>query len=288
MQILLNGLVNGSVISIIALAFSLAYLPSGVFHLALGGVYVLAPYLLGSLRDAGCTWVVAAILTLGICGALSAACEYCNHRPLARRGASSNAHLVSSLGLYIVFSQAAAIIWGNDPRTLRERPDSAFTVAGMLMTNSQLYELLLGVVALAAAWILLRMTRIGLNLRGLADNPREMMLAGTNIWAVRTFAFFLSGVFAACASLSFAYDYGYDPNSGLTTLFIGAVAVMIGGRQLFWSPVLGGLALGVLRSEVVWFLSARWQEASTFAVLALVLVFRPNGLLSSARRLESQ
>jgi branched-chain amino acid transport system permease protein len=287
-QILLNGIVNGGIIALIALAFSLAYLPSGVFHLALGGIYVLAPYLLSALMGAGYNRTVSAVLAVVMCGILSAGCEFFNHRPLTHREASSNVHLVSSLGLYIVFSQTAAILWGNDPRTLRDRVDSAYTVLGMSLTASQFYELLLSAAALAAALILLRSTRIGLSLRGLADNPREMMLAGTNIWAVRLFAFFLSGLFAACASLSFAYDYGYDPNSGLTTLFIGAVAVMIGGRQLFWSPVLGGFALGILRSEVVWVLSARWQEASTFVVLALVLIFRPNGLLGSARRLESQ
>ena len=115
-----------------------------------------------------------------------------------------------------------------------------------------------------------------------------MMLSGINIWSMRAFAFFLSGGFVACASLSWAYDYGFDPNSGLSTLFIGAVAVMIGGRELFWSPLFGGIALGILRSEAVWVLSARWQEAITFVVLSLVLIFRPNGLLGQQRRLESQ
>jgi branched-chain amino acid transport system permease protein len=115
-----------------------------------------------------------------------------------------------------------------------------------------------------------------------------MMLSGANIWNMRLFAFFLSGVLVGCASLSSAYDYGFDPNSGLTTLFLGVVAVMIGGRELFWSPLLGGLALGVLRSEAVWVFSARWQEAATFTILGLVLIFRPNGLFGTVRRLESR
>jgi branched-chain amino acid transport system permease protein len=287
-QVLLNGIVNGGTIALIALAFSFAYLPTGVFHLALAGIYVLAPYFFQTLLNVGFGWPLSAVLAIIICGVLSAACEMVNHRPLARKNVSSNVHLVSSLGLYILFSQSAALIWGNNPRTLRTVSDSIVTCLGLTLTRSQMYELLCDLGMLTATLVLLRMSRVGLQLRGLADNPREMMLSGCNVWNLRLFAFFLSGLLAACASLCSAYDYGYEPNSGLTTLFVGAVAVMIGGRQLFWAPLIGGLALGILRSEVVWVLSARWQEAATFVLLVLILLFRPDGLLGSKRRLETQ
>src|SRR5580700_6449062 len=102
LQVLLNGIVNGGTLALIAMAFSFAYLPTGVFHLALGGIYALAPYLLAMLVDHGWNVHLATLTMILCCGGLSAACELFNHRPLVKNGASSNVHLVSSLGLYIV------------------------------------------------------------------------------------------------------------------------------------------------------------------------------------------
>jgi len=72
-------------------------------------------------------------------------------------------------------------------------------------------------------------------------------------------------------------------------LLLAVVAVIVGGRSTFIGPVIGGLILGVVRSEVSWHLSARWQDAVSFGLLAIVLIVLPNGLLGSSRqRLESQ
>jgi branched-chain amino acid transport system permease protein len=85
-----------------------------------------------------------------------------------------------------------------------------------------------------------------------------------------------------------AYDIGFDANGGLNTVLLAVVAVIIGGRQSFLGPILGGILLGVIRSEVVWFWSARWQEAITFLILAIFLFVRPNGLLGNKMRLEAE
>jgi branched-chain amino acid transport system permease protein len=64
------------------------------------------------------------------------------------------------------------------------------------------------------------------------------------------------------------------------------VAVIIGGRTSFFGPIIGGLLLGFVRAEVVWQFSARWQEAFTYAILALFLLSRPRGIFSRTTRIE--
>jgi len=68
---------------------------------------------------------------------------------------------------------------------------------------------------------------------------------------------------------------------------LAVVAVIIGGQSSFSGPVLGALLLGIIRAQVVWYMSARWQEAATFLLLAVFLLFKPQGLLSSKTRLEA-
>lgn len=288
MQVLLNGIVSGTMIALLATAFSFAYLPSRVFHIALAGVYVMAPYVAQGLIRAGWPWPLAICAAMVVGAILSAACEAFNHRRLAKRKATQMVHLVSSLGIYILLSQTAALVWGNDPQTLRTVADSSYAFLNLTLARSQLIELSAGFVLLAGVGILLRNSDVGLRLRGLADNPREMLLAGIDTSRLTLIAFAISGVLAAATSLCMAYDYGFDPNSGLSTLLLSAVAVMVGGQRSFWAPVVGGIGLGILRSEVVWYLSARWEEAITFILLSLILLFRPYGLLGEKRRLEAQ
>ena len=64
--------------------------------------------------------------------------------------------------------------------------------------------------------------------------------------------------------------------------------MIIGGRRTFVGPVIGGLLLGILRANVIWFFAARWQDVVMFTVLALFLLFRPDGLMGKRLRVEAQ
>lgn len=287
MQILLNGLIMGFAIAMLAIAFQMIYLPTRVFFLGLAGLYTLAPYLylatgetLGFLGGG----VIAALVGVTILALLF---EWGNHAPLARKGASDGAHLVSSLGLYIVLVQVVAMTWGNETRTLRTATDWTVHFAGSVLTHAQLLMVCVAVSLLLGFLVLLRSTDVGLRLRALADNPSQFALYGYNVDTHRLIAFGLAGVFATVASLLTAYDIGFDPHSGLQAVLLAVIAVIIGGRSSFIGPIFGGLLLGIIRAQAVWYLSARWQEAVTFAVLALFLLLRPQGLFGQKTRIEA-
>ncbi len=288
MQILINGLVSGMAIALLAVAFQIVYLPTRVFFLGLAGVYSVCPFVAYSLLRGGLGWPLALSAALGVSIILSLLCEYLNHGPLARKRASDGAQLIASLGIYIILVQCVAMIWGNDTKTLRTGLDSVTRFAGTIVTGAQWMTLGVGAICLIAFAILLRKSSLGLRLRALADNPMMFALFGYNIDRYRLFAFALCGIFAASASLTTAYDIGFDPHTGLHAVLLAIVAVIIGGRGSFLGPVLGGLVLGVLRAQVVWHFSARWQEAATFALLACFLLLRPQGLMGTKTRLEAE
>ncbi len=287
-QVLLNGIVSGLNIGVLATAFSLVYLPTKVFHLALGAVFTVVPY--GVMQAVRMGLHPALGIACGLFTAimLSLMCEWANHAPLERRQASTGAHLVASLGAYIVIVQAVALIWGNDTQVLRVGVDRTFRLGTLILTRAQVITAALSMVLMAACYAWLRFTDIGLRFRALADNPVEFALRGYNVDAYRLMAFGLSGLLGGVAALLLAYDVGFDPHGGLPMLLLAVVAVIIGGRGSFVGPVLGGLLLGIMRSQVVWHLSARWQDVVTFVVLAMFLYVRPNGICSRATRLEAE
>lgn len=289
MQVLLNGTISGMTLAVLALAFMVVYLPCRVFYLALAGIYALAPYLsLACMRQGFPLW--ASVLVPAGAGVLvSVMCELANHAPLERKQASPGAHLISSLGLYLVILQVVAMIWGNETQVLRSGVDTVYRLGGMVMlTRAQVLAGGVSLVLLCLFYGWLRFSNLGLQLRAMADNPVQLALHGYNIRRLRLIAFAISGFLASVSALLVANDVGFDPHGGLPALLLAIVAVIIGGNTSFLAPVLGGVLLGVIRASAVWHLSARWQDAVAFLLLALFLFFRPQGILGRKLRLEAE
>ena len=287
MQIVLNGTISGLGIALLGTAFQLVYLPTRIFFVGLAGLYALAPFLFWEIDRAGAGWIVALVLSITATVALALAFERFNHAPLARKTASEGAQLITSLGIYIVLAQFIAMVWGNNAKTLRTGVDATIQLGDVVLTHSQLLMAGVASVLLVGFLVMLWSTDLGLRLRGLAENPSQFALYGHNVDAHRLVAFGFAGLFAASASLLTARDIGFDPHGGLHAVLLAVVAVIIGGRTSFVGPIIGGLLLGVIRAEVVWFASARWQEAITFAVLATFLLVRPQGICGGNTRVEA-
>lgn len=288
MQILLNGAISGLTLAVLALAFMLVYLPCRVFFLALAGVYALVPYVTLACLGRGWPAWVAVFAGIVVGGSVSLLCEILNHAPLDRKRGSSGAHLISSLGLYLILVQIIALVWGNETQALRAGVDQVYRWGGDLMlTRSQALAGCGSLALVASFYCWLRFSNLGLLFRAMADNPAQLALHGYDIQRLRLFAFALSGLLAAASALAMANDVGFDPYAGLPMVLLGIVAVIIGGSSSFLAPVLGGLLLGIVRALVVWNLSSRWQDAVVFLLLASFLLFRPQGILGRERRMEA-
>jgi branched-chain amino acid transport system permease protein len=288
MQIIANGLITGLTIVVLALAFVVVYLPTRVFHMALGGVYAVVPFIAWTCLQGGWPWYLAIIVAILTGVLISFACERLNHHPLELKGASSGAHLVSSLGIYIIIVQIVALIWGNESKFFRTGIGAVIGIGTMRLTQTQAIAAGVSVVAIALFYFWLQFSNLGLQFRAMADNPKEFALRGYNVQQLRLIAFGISGFLGSISALLVAYDVGFDTNTGLVAVLLAVVAVLIGGKQSFWGPILGGILLGLIRAQVVWLLSARWQDAVTFLLLAFFLFLRPNGLLGQKGRVESE
>jgi branched-chain amino acid transport system permease protein len=288
MQVIINGLISGLVISVLAIGFNAVYLPSRIFYISLGGIYAITPFAAWACLQyklpLGFAFLAAVLAALVI----SIANEYCNHAPLEKRKASPGAHLISSLGIYIILIQVIAIVWGSETKVLREGIDKAFKIGSLIITKSQLISGLVSAVLIAAFLTWLKRHKMGIRFKALADNPIELALRGYNIKRLRLFAFGLSGFLTAVASLLTAYETGFDPYVGMSAFLLAVVATIIGGQESFIGPVIGGILIGLIRAQVVWHFSARWQDAFTFLILVIFLYLRPYGIAGRKARLESR
>jgi branched-chain amino acid transport system permease protein len=286
LQIVINSVINGLAIGVIALAFTLVYRPTGVFYLALGGIYALAPHLALTLIKQEIHWSIACGAAIGLGVAVSCVCEVFSHSRLERKGAPHINHLVASLGIYIILVQLTVLIWGSNTKVFWDEQDHVFRHFGLSLTQAQVTTALATLFTLGALGGWMKKTKMGLLLRGLTFNPREMQLLGRPVPSLRLLAFGISGGLAALVSLLIANDVGFDPFTGIAAILLGVVAVIIGGRDSFIGPVVGGIILSVVRSTATWH-SPKWQEAITFLLLGFFLLFIPRGIFGRATRVEA-
>ncbi|MCU0289061.1 MAG: branched-chain amino acid ABC transporter permease [Acidobacteria bacterium] len=288
MQIIINGLISGLVISLLAVGFNAVYLPTRIFYISLGGIYAVTPFTAWACLQYKIPWGFAFLFSILAALVISMANEFFNHAPLEKRRASAGAHLISSLGIYIIIVQVIAVIWGSETKVLREGIDKAFKFGSLIITKSQLISGIVSVLLIAGFLTWLKTNKLGIRFKALSENPRELALWGFNIKKLRLFAFALSGLFTAAASLLTAYETGFDPYVGMSAFLLAVVATIIGGQESFTGPVIGGILIGLIRAQVVWHFSARWQDAFTFLILVIFLYLRPYGIAGSKVRLENR
>jgi branched-chain amino acid transport system permease protein len=286
MQVLVNGLLTGATIAVLALAFQLVYLPTKIFHIAQGAVYTVVPLVVWECKQSGIPWGAAVTIGLVTGMLFSALIDLVNHGPLDRRGAGYVAHLLSSLGVYIVTIQVVVIVWGNETKMLWSTT-GIVRLGDVIVPMSHAISGLVsvGVLVLFALW--LRFSKIGLTFRALADNPKEVALRGYNVRLLRLIAFVVSGLLTGVAAILEAQAIGFYPFGGLSALMVAVTAAIIGGRTSLVGPVIAGFLIGIVRAQVIWRFSAEWQDGVTFVLLMICLIVRPQGFISRRGRIEA-
>ena len=291
LQALINGVHQGLMLSLLGLAFSLVYTTTRVFFVALGAVLTICPYLALTATSIGIPWPAAYLLAIVVCGGLSVVCEEAIHWPFDRKAAPVSVHMIGSLGAFLVLLQTTILIWGNDPQVLVAGLGARYEFVGLRVARRQLLGGMCSLLALLLMFFWLYRSQIGLQFRALASNQQLLAVFGRDIRNLRRLIFALSGALASVASLATAFDIGFDPTSAMRAVLFGVAAAVIGGRRSFLWAAIGGLLLGILRSQVVWHLSETWVDGVTFGILALCMFVLPEGLsvlTDRERRLEDQ
>jgi len=286
LQFFINGLITGILYSLSAIGFALVYNTTRIFHIAAAALYVVAAYIFFfSFRSLDLPLFLSAIISLMFTALLSVLCEWLVYRPLKNKKSSLNVVMISSIGVMAILINIVALLFGNETKVLDHRIQRIFTFNDIIITTPQMWQLILGTLAIIAFMFFLRVSSFGIKARALSSDNTLFQVMGFNITAIRTLVFALSGVFLALSSCLTAYDIGMDPHIGMPMLINAMVAMIIGGVGRFSACVVGGVSLGILQAMVVYQFSANWQNAITFLALLLILFIRPEGILGYKRRI---
>jgi len=287
LQVIANGLIAGCVYALVALGFGLIYKTTRILHFAHGAVYTAAAYALYFfLISISFPVFISIVLALIIGTLLGISTETFLYYPLHRKKAPYAISFIASMGIYLFLVNLIAMLFGNEVKIIQPGLEKTYQFAGIILTRTQIIETIVFVVVFLVFYIFMKKSGLGRLIRALSNNPELATVLGMNIRKTRLLVFGLGSLLASISGLLVALDIGIDPNIGFSAVFVCAVAVIIGGIDIFEGAVLGAFLLGLIQNITIWKLSARWQEAITFGILILFLLLRPQGILSYKKRME--
>ena len=289
LQLLVNGLVNAAIYGMLAVGFGLVYRTTSIFHIAYGGIYVFAAYffyVFASLLHIPV--LISGLISVLLTAFLGFLIEKGVYLPFYKKRAGSGVVLIASLGLFIVMENLVAMVFGNEVKVVAKGIEPSFNIGPVVLTRVQLVELISGILAMGGFWWVIRKMKVFKAIWAMGDEPELVPVMGIPLFRLRALVFALSSAFAALVACMVSWDVGLDPHMGMSYLLIAVVAVIFGGIDSYAGWVIGALVLAELQSLAVWKFSARWMDLITFALLVLILLTRPQGLLGAKKRLEEQ
>ena len=295
LQQLINGLSLGAIYALIALGYTMVYgvlrfinfAHSDVFMLGAFAGYYLAPIVARVFPSGSVAGAVVVLLSaMAICAVIGVTIEYLAYRPLRRRPRLTVLITAIGVSLLIEFTSQHRLVFGPSPRTFPQLLDArTLDIGGVAIGTTQIVVFVLTAVLLAGLTFVVQSTKVGTAMRAVSFNEQAAALMGVNINRIISFTFALGSALAGAGGVLFAMSYTkIEPLMGVQTGLKAFVAAVLGGIGNLPGAALGGIVLGVVETFAggVQGLS-NYRDGIAFAVLILILLFRPAGLLGRAQ-----
>jgi branched-chain amino acid transport system permease protein len=294
LQQLINGLALGAIYALIALGYTMVYGVLRFINFAHGDVFMLgafAGYFLSPLvnrflpAQSYLGGAIVLVLAMLICAGLGMLIEFLAYRPLRKRPKLTVLITAIGVSLFIEYTCQHEAVFGAAPRKFPDLiPTTTWHFAGLVLSSNQVIVFVTTLGLLGALSYIVKRTRVGTAMRAVAFNEQAAALMGVNINSIISFTFALGSALAAAGGILFAMNYAsIEPLMGVQTGLKAFIAAVFGGIGNLPGAALGGGILGVIETYAGGIPGlSNYRDGIAFAILILVLLFRPAGLLGKS------
>ncbi len=285
-QLLVTGLIFSSMLALGALGLSMIFGTTGLTNFAHGELVTFGA-LVAFAFDAGVGLpvLVAGVLAVVVSGAFGYAQDAALWRPLRRRGTGLIAMMIVTIGLSIFLRSLYQYFAGSDNHNYSQYATvEPFSVGPVDVTPKELLVTLLAVVVLVAVTQALQRTRMGKATRAVADNPALASASGINVERVISVVWIGGTALAGLSGFLLGMTQGFDFQLGFKILLLIFAAVILGGLGTIWGAIVGSVVVGVFIELSTLVIPSELKFAGALAVLIVVMLFRPQGMLGRAER----
>ena len=285
---LTNGLAVGSIYALIALGYTMVYGVLKLINFAHGDLFTYGAYLgltlLTSLlahdrMGLGLRLLLLAVMVMGLVAVIGVVVERAAYRPL--RDSPRLSAVVSALGASIFLQNALMLLYGARYQVYPDvLPQNAVRLGDLSIPVVRIAVVAVSVVMMTVLYLFVQKTRIGTAIRAAAIDQGAARLMGIDVNKVVVLVFVIGPALGGAAGLLVGLYYGQSGfTMGWTYGMKAFTAAILGGIGNIPGAMVGGLLLGVIEALGAAYLSVAWKDALAFAVLILILIVRPSGLL---------
>lgn len=281
-QQLINGLTLGSTYALTAVGYSMVFGILQLVNFAHGSVYMVGAFLtLIFFTALKLNFFVSFLLSIILTGVLGIVLDKVALYPLRKRNAPKVTALISTIGVSIFLQNLVMIVWGSETKNFPLVINlGAVEVFGTKISILQILIFLICLVIMAGLNIMIQKTKIGKAMRATEQNPEAAKLMGIDVNLVIMITFFIGSALASVAGTMVGMYYQtIDPYIGYMAGLKAFAAAVLGGIGVLPGAIVGGLLIGVIETLAAGYISAGYRDAIAFAVLVIMLIVKPAGLL---------
>ncbi|HVP94499.1 MAG TPA: branched-chain amino acid ABC transporter permease [Methanoregulaceae archaeon] len=282
-QVLVWGLYAGCIYILLATGLNLIFGVMKVVNFAHGQLLMIGAYVTFTFFViSGFNPYVLLAASVPILILIGVSIERLCFRPILGTGKLNEIFI--SIGLIYILENVAALIWGDEWRTIHS-PFETITVqiGGMKIPCDYLIIIVTTVVILIALWLFLKRSRLGRAIRATSQNRKAASLMGINVERMDMISFGLgAGLAGAAGTLWVVSGQVFNPYMGSVPAVKAFAIVIIGGLGSIPGAVIAGLLLGIAENFAIFTVGGAWKDAVAFIILIVVLIIRPTGLFGEA------
>ena len=278
---ILNGLTIGSTYALVAIGFTMVFGVLELVNFANGSIYMLGGYItLMVYLGLGGHFILAFILSIILTGAVGFAMDRIVLSHLRAKKAPKLTGLIATMGVSTIIDNVILLFFGSQNKPYTNMIDfGRFYIGDTAINSSQLVILAVALVLMVLLSLLTYCTKLGKAMRCTAQNADAAKLMGINVNLIIALTFFISSMLAAVAGTMVGMYYqSIDINAGFTVGMKPMASAVLGGVGVLPGAMVGGLLVGLFETLGASYISAGYRDAIAFAILILVILFKPAGL----------
>ncbi|MGV8150869.1 MAG: branched-chain amino acid ABC transporter permease [Candidatus Woesearchaeota archaeon] len=283
-QLLVNGLIAGSIYALVASGFSMIYFTNKFVNFAHGATVVFSGYFLFWFFNLlGLNFWLSSILALLFTVFLGLGMHFL-YKLFRKRKSSNVILLVASFGILIFLESFLLILFGADVKTINFIPvQKGVSVLGAIITPLQIIILVVSILLFIALYLFMKYSKIGKAMRAVSDSKEVSEIVGIDSERIYAWGFIISSFIAGIAGILIALEQNLEPSMGTSLVLKGFTGAIIGGIGSIPGSVLGSFLLGLVENFGIWYLPSGYKDAIAFTLLFIFLLFIPNGIFGKRK-----
>ncbi len=287
LQQLINGLQLGFVYALIALGYTMVYGIVRLINFAHGDVFMVGAYLgFFAIASWRLPFPVAIVVAMVGCALLGVLIERLAYKPLRRAPRISSLITAIGVSLFLEYFTSLKFVFGPYFRAY-PRPFAVRTyeLAGITISNIQIIVFGVALVLMVALTLFVNRTKTGLAMRAVSFDHQTAALMGINVNNVISITFGIGAALAGAGGVLYGIAYPQiNPFMGIMPGLKAFVAAVLGGIGIIPGAMLGAVIMGVVEKLTEVYISSTLRDAGAFAILIIVLLVRPSGLLGKKQK----